>query len=85
MGYGRGKTEGGHKRGHSGLAYWGTHQEAKEEARKRRRLAEREVERNVARKAGASGPATDVTDERGDDAARQAPAGKKRPRRGTEP
>ena len=32
MGYGKGKTEGGHKRGHSAMALWVTHQEAKTEA-----------------------------------------------------
>ena len=52
MGYGKGKTEGGHKRGHSAMALWVTHQEAKSEARKRRRLAARHLERKVAKEAG---------------------------------
>ena len=47
MGYGKGKTEGGHKRGHSALALHVTHQEAKVEARKRRRLADRKAERGA--------------------------------------
>ena len=51
MGYGKGKTEGGHRRGHSAMALWVTHQEAKTEARKRRRLAARQLERKAAKEA----------------------------------
>ncbi len=47
MGYGKGKSEGGRKRGHSAMALWVTHQEAKSEARKRRRLAARRLERKA--------------------------------------
>ena len=47
MGYGKGKSEGGHKRGHSAMALWVTHQEAKTEARKRRRLVARRLERTA--------------------------------------
>ena len=54
MGYGKGKTEGGHKRGHSAMAYWVTHQEAKAEGRKRRRLVARRLERKATKKAGTS-------------------------------
>ena len=53
MGYGKGKTEGGHQRGHSAMALWVTHQEAKSEARKRRRLASRHLERKAVK--GADG------------------------------
>ncbi len=52
MGYGKGKTEGGHKRGHSAMANWVTHQEAKAEARKRRRLVARRLERKATKQAG---------------------------------
>jgi len=45
MGYGQGKSEAGHKRDHSAMALWVTHQEAKTEARKRRRLVARRLER----------------------------------------
>ena len=55
MGYGKGKTEGGHKRGHSAMALWVTHQEAKAEARKRRRLAIRQLERKAAKETGSAG------------------------------
>ncbi len=55
MGYGKGKTEGGHKRGHSAMALWVTHQEAKTEARKRRRLVARRLERKVTKKSGGAG------------------------------
>ena len=54
MGYGKGKPEGGHKRGHSAMAYWVTHQEAKAEARKRRRLVARRLERKATMQAGAA-------------------------------
>ncbi len=47
MGYGRDKTEGGHKRGHSNMAYWGTHQEKKAGARKQRRNETRRLARKV--------------------------------------
>jgi len=55
MGYGKGKTEGGHKRGHSVMALWVTHQEAKADARKRRRLAARRLERKAAKEAIGAG------------------------------
>ena len=55
MGYGKGKTEGGHKRGHSAMALWVTHQETKTEARKRRRLAARHLERKAAKEADGAG------------------------------
>jgi hypothetical protein len=57
MGYGKGKSEGGHKRGHSAMALWVTHQEAKTEARKRRRLAARHLERKAMKQAGGAGSA----------------------------
>ena len=47
MSYGKGKTEGGHKRGHSAMALWVTHQEAKAQARKQRRLLARSLERHA--------------------------------------
>jgi hypothetical protein len=47
MGRGTGKTEGGHIRGHSNMAYWGTHQEAKTDSRKRRRIDDRSEERKA--------------------------------------
>jgi hypothetical protein len=50
MGYGRGKTESGHARGHSSLAYCGILREAKADARKQRRLAERRMERKSRKK-----------------------------------
>ncbi len=56
MGYGKGKTEGGHKRGHSAMAYWVTHQEAKAEARKRRRLVAHRLERQATLEAGTASP-----------------------------
>jgi hypothetical protein len=52
MGYGKGKTEGGHKRGHSAMALWVTHQETKSAARKQRRLADRRLERKAAKATG---------------------------------
>jgi hypothetical protein len=55
MGRGSGKTEGGHARGHSNAAYWGTHQEAKADARKRRRIEDRRVERKVRDKSAGPG------------------------------
>ena len=55
MGYGKGRTEGGHKRGHSAMALWVTHQETKAEARKRRRLAARLLERKAAKKSAGAG------------------------------
>jgi hypothetical protein len=49
MGVGKGKTEGGHRRGHSNMAYWwGTHDEAKEDSRIRRRIADRRLEQQAA-------------------------------------
>jgi hypothetical protein len=51
MGYGKGKIEGGHERGHSTMTYWGTHQEGKAEARKRRLVARR-LERKATMEAG---------------------------------
>jgi hypothetical protein len=57
LGYGKGKSEGGRKRGHSAMALWVTHQEAKTEARKRRRLAARRLERKVAKEAEGAGGA----------------------------
>jgi hypothetical protein len=62
MGRGTGKTEGGHTRGHSNMAYWGTHQEAKADSRKRRRLEDRRVEhkaRDKSRSPGESGEPSD--------------------------
>ena len=56
MGYGKGKTEGGHKRGHSAMAYWVTHQEAKAEARKRRRIVVHRLERQARTEAGTASP-----------------------------
>lgn len=49
------ETEGGHKRGHSAMALWVTHQEAKTEAGKRRRLAARRLVRKAAKEAGGAG------------------------------
>jgi hypothetical protein len=57
MGYGKGKSEGGHGRGHSAMALWVTHQEAKTEARKQRRLAARCLERKAAKEAEGAGGA----------------------------
>jgi hypothetical protein len=50
---GKGKTEGGHRRGHSNMAYWGTHEEAKEDSRIRRRIAGRRLEQQAAKKLSA--------------------------------
>ena len=55
MGYGKGKSEGGHKRGHSAMALRVTHQEAKTEARKRRRLAARRLERKAVKVVSGAG------------------------------
>ena len=44
-------------RGHSSMALWLTHQEAKTEARKRRRLVARRLERKAAKEAGTAGGA----------------------------
>ena len=44
MGYGKGKTEGGHKRGHSATAHWTGHDEIKVETRTRRRIESRGIE-----------------------------------------
>lgn len=55
MGYGKGKTEGGHKRGRSVMALWVTHQETKAAARKQQRIAERPLERKAAKKTGGAG------------------------------
>ncbi|MGD1036362.1 MAG: hypothetical protein ABR878_04045 [Roseiarcus sp.] len=57
LGYGKEKSEGGHSRGHSSMALWLTHQEAKTEARKRRRLVARRLERKAAKEAGTAGGA----------------------------
>jgi hypothetical protein len=55
MGYGKGKSEGGHKRGHSAMALWVTHQETKTAARKQRRLAARRLERKAAKATSGAG------------------------------
>jgi hypothetical protein len=55
MGRGTDKTEGGHARGHSNMAYWGTHQEAKADSRKRRRIENRLVERKGREKSAGRG------------------------------
>jgi hypothetical protein len=55
MGRGTGKTEGGHTPGHSNMAYWGTHQEAKTDSRKRRRIKDRLVERKARDKSAGAG------------------------------
>jgi hypothetical protein len=47
MGRGKGKTEGGHTGGHSNMAYWVTHQEAKTDSRKRRRIEDGREERKA--------------------------------------
>jgi hypothetical protein len=47
VGRGTGKTEGGHTRGHSNIAYWGTHQEAKTDSCKRRRIDDGRDERKA--------------------------------------
>jgi len=57
MGYGKGTTEGGRNRGHSAMALWVTHREAKTESRKRRRLAARRLERKAAKEAEGDGGA----------------------------
>jgi hypothetical protein len=49
VGSGKGKTEGGHKRGHSAMALWVAHQETKTAAGKQRRLAARRLERKAAK------------------------------------
>jgi hypothetical protein len=49
VGYGKGKTEGGHKRGHGAMALWVAHQETKTAAGQQRRLAARRLERKAAK------------------------------------
>jgi hypothetical protein len=51
MGYGKSKTEGGHRRGHSNTAHWVTHDEVKVSTRKQRRLASTVLERNATKEA----------------------------------
>jgi hypothetical protein len=55
MGYGKGKSEGGHKRGHSAMALWVTHRETKTAARKQRRLAARRLEPKAAKATSGTG------------------------------
>jgi hypothetical protein len=59
MGRGPGKTEGGHARGHSNMAYWGTHQEAKTDSRKRRRIDDGREERKAQNKPGGHDESSD--------------------------